>query len=81
MVNLVRKVWNKDQTTSWLWCLTILYIRSTGKKMNLEPFNKNLLIVYTFGTTKSKNIESPVVELGILVKQWFYYQHQSKCCA
>ena len=25
------------------------------KKMNLKPINKNLLIVYTFGTTKPKN--------------------------
>ena len=41
------------------------------KKMNLKPINKNLLIVYTFGTTKPKNIESPVVELGILLNNGF----------
>ena len=34
------------------------------KKMTLTPVNKNLLIVYTFGTTKADNIEPPVVELG-----------------
>ena len=37
------------------------------KNMNLKPTDKNLLIAYTFGTTKPKNIESPVVELSILL--------------
>ena len=41
------------------------------KKMNLKPISKNLLFVYTFGTTKPKNIESPVIELGILLNNGF----------
>ena len=41
------------------------------KKMNLKPINKNLLTAYTFGTTKPKNTESPVVELGILLNDGF----------
>ena len=41
------------------------------QKINLKPINKNLLIVNIFGTTKPKNNESPVVELGILLKNDF----------
>ena len=40
------------------------------KKMNLKPTN-NVLIVYTLGTTKPKNIESPAVELDILLNNGF----------
>ena len=77
MVNLVRPV-NHDgkcetKTRLLLDCVAQRsYIsEELVKKMNLKPINKNLLIVYTFGTTKPKNIESPVVELGILLNNGF----------
>ena len=77
MVNLVRPV-NHDgkretKTRLLLDCVAQRsYIsEELVKKMNLKPINKNLLIVYTFGTTKPKNIESPVVELGILLNNSF----------
>ena len=47
--------------------------------MNLKPINKNLLIVYTFGTTKPKNVESPVLYLGIFLNNGFTMILQMLC--
>ena len=41
------------------------------KKMNLKQISKNLLIVYTFGTTKPRNVELPMRELCILLNNDF----------
>ena len=68
MVNLVRLM-NHDEKCETKTRLLLdgggaqrSYISAESvRKMNLKPNNKNLLIVYTFGTTKPKNVESPVV--------------------
>ena len=62
----------ETKTRFLLHCAQRFYIsEELVKIMNLKPINKNILIVYTFGTTKPKNIESPVVELGILLNNGF----------
>ena len=37
-------------------------------KLKLIPIDKNLLTIYTFGTTKPKCIETPVVEVTMILK-------------
>ena len=40
-------------------------------KLKLTPIDKNLLTIYTFGTTKPKCIETPVVEVTMILKSGF----------
>ena len=73
MVNLVRPM-NYDEKIRFLleYGAQRAYIsEELVKKMNLKPINKNLLIFYTSGNTKPNNIESFVIELGILLNNGF----------
>ena len=69
MVNLVRLMNNEEKCETRTRLIRECdaqqsYIsEELVKNMNLKPFNKNLLIVYTFGTSIPKNIKSLVVEL------------------
>ena len=40
-------------------------------KLKVTPIDKNLLTIYTFGTTKPKCIETPVVEVTMILKSGF----------
>ena len=42
-----------------------------AKRLKLNSTGKNYLTIYTFGTTKPKEIETPIVELGIQLKSGF----------
>ena len=39
--------------------------------MNLKFSHKNFLTIYTFATTKPKTIETPVVDIRIILKNGF----------
>ena len=77
MINLVRLI-NHDENCETKIRLLLdcgaqrSYIsQELVKKMNLKPIINNLLVFYTFVTSKPINIESPVVELGILLSNGF----------
>ena len=42
-----------------------------ANKLKLIPIDKNFLTIYTFGTTKPKCIETPVVEVKMVLKSGF----------
>ena len=42
-----------------------------ARKLKLKEIGMNHLSIYTFGTTKAKNIETPVVEVGLMLKSGF----------
>ena len=45
--------------------------RELADKMNLKSSPKSFLTIYTFGTTKPKTIETPIVGIGIILKNGF----------
>ena len=45
--------------------------KELARNLNLKPIGKNHLTVSTFGTSKTRNIETTIVELGIQLKSGF----------
>ena len=45
--------------------------KDINNKLKLTPIDKNFLTIYTFGTTKPKCIETPVVEVTMILKIGF----------
>ena len=45
--------------------------KELSDKMNLKSSHKSFLTIYTFGTTKPKAIETPMVDIGIILKNGF----------
>ena len=46
-------------------------LKELADKMNLKSSHKSFLTIYTFGTTKPKTIETPIVNIGIILKNGF----------
>ena len=45
--------------------------KDIADKLKLIPIDKKFLTIYTFGTTKPRSIETPVVEVNMLLKSGF----------
>ena len=45
--------------------------KELADKMNLKSSHKSFLTIFTFGTTKLKTIETPIVDSGIILKNCF----------
>ena len=48
-----------------------------ARKLKLKKIGANHLSIYTFGTTKAKNLETPIVEIGIMLKCEFVMKLQT----